>query len=250
VAAYDRPSPYEWRQGLKHDCAKVMELQPDGPKTFVNGLDETVELELEAVYGLLKSSDLKQPVAAIPRKYVLVTQRFLGEDTEYLSEQYPKTFAYLRRHRGRFEQRKSRIYKGKPPFSIFGIGKYAFSPYKVAISGLYKQSNFTLILPEADRPVMLDDTCYFLGFETLSEALITWALLNSDAVRTLLQAIVFTGDKRPYTKQRLMRIGLNVLAVHTSYKNISAQIQSLDERLSGQISETQWEEFVDKIHRI
>jgi hypothetical protein len=181
---------------------------------------------------------------------VLVTQRFLEEDTEYLSEQYPKTFAYLCRHRDRLDQRKSKIYKGKPPFSIFGIGEYAFSPYKVAISGLYKQSNFALILPVAGRPVMLDDTCYFLGFETLPEALMVWALLNSGTVKNLLQSIVFTGDKRPYTKQHLMRIGLDILAVQTSYRDISAHIQSLDERFVGQISETQWEEFVDKIHRI
>ncbi|MEO6038971.1 MAG: hypothetical protein ABIQ93_11200, partial [Saprospiraceae bacterium] len=35
---------WEWRQGIKHDCAKVMELEKSGDK-FINGFGETVALE-------------------------------------------------------------------------------------------------------------------------------------------------------------------------------------------------------------
>jgi len=42
-------------------------------------------------------------------------------------------------------------------------GSLFFKPYKVAISGLYKSSHFSLLLPVDGKPVMLDDTCYLLG---------------------------------------------------------------------------------------
>ncbi|MCK5169474.1 MAG: SAM-dependent methyltransferase, partial [Bacteroidales bacterium] len=77
-----------------------------------------------------------------------------------------------------FSKRKSSIYKGKPLFSIFGIGDYSFKPYKVGISGMYKTTTFSLIKPNVDKPIMLDDTCYFVGFDTLIEAEITRFLLN------------------------------------------------------------------------
>lgn len=246
VADFDSVSSYEWRQGLKHDCAPVMELQR-GDVGFVNGLGERIDIEPDVVYGLLKSSDLQAPVVGTPRKYVLVTQRALGEDTAYLAGQYPRTFAYLSRHCNRFERRKSRIYKGKPLFSIFGIGTYAFAPYKVAISGLYKRANFALILPgEGERPVMLDDTCYFLGFDTFYDAVWVWALLQSDTTRLLLQSIVFAEDKRPYSKQRLMRIGIDRLALTMSYEEILSIIQRLDKQIAGQVSVSQWQAFVEQ----
>ena len=55
-------------------------------------------------------------------------------------------------------------------FSIFGIGDYSFAKYKVTISGMYKRTTFSLVLPENDKPLMLDDTCYFIGFDTIEAA--------------------------------------------------------------------------------
>jgi len=54
-------------------------------------------------------------------------------------------------------------------FSIFDIGNYSFKPYKVAVSGLYKQTKFSLVEPNG-TVLVLDDTCYFIGFDTLREA--------------------------------------------------------------------------------
>ena len=138
---------------------------------YVNGLNEEVKLEDDLVYGLLKSSDLKNTVISQTRKFTIVTQRKVGQETKYIKTQYPKTYRYLIQHQANFDARKSSIYNNKPLFSIFGIGDYSFKPYKVAISGLYKTFHFTLILPQDNKPVMLDDTCYLIGFvETLSPA--------------------------------------------------------------------------------
>ena len=108
--------------------------------------------------------------------------------------------------------RKSSIYRGKCNFSIFGIGDYSFKPYKIAISGLYKTFHFCLIKPQNGKPVMLDDTCYFIGFDTLEQAEYIWNLLNTDIVEKLLKSISFDDAKRMITKDILMRIDLKKVA--------------------------------------
>jgi hypothetical protein len=249
VSDYDESSPYVWRQGVKHDCVKVMELHRVNG-TYVNGFHEHIEIEPDLVYGCLKSSDLKHLVVSKPRKYVIIPQRYIGEDTSYLAVQYPGLYGYLQRHRQMFEQRKSTIYKGKPAFSIFGIGEYAFKPYKVAISGLYKHSTFVLVLPENDKPVMLDDTCYFIGFDEIAEAIIVWAILNGETVQTLMRSLVFTSDKRPYTKQRLMRIGIDRVVRTMKYETLLDHIRSLcgrDEGLINYVTEDDWHSFVKNL---
>lgn len=206
----DGISPFIWRQGMKHDCSKVMELEYDG-NLYCNKLGEHFSLEDNLVYPLLKSSDLKTTIANPTRKMTIVTQKFVGQDTSYIKN-YPRTFEYLNSHIDWFQMRKSIIYKGKCNFSIFGIGDYSFKPYKIAISGLYKTFHFCLVKPQNNKPVMLDDTCYFIGFDTLEQAEYIWNLLNADIVENLLKSISFSDAKRMITKDILMRIDLRKLA--------------------------------------
>ena len=212
----DGVSPFEWRQGVKHDCSKVMELEYDGI-SFINNLGEHFPLEHDLVYPLLKSSDLKSTIANTTRKMTIITQKFVGQDTAYI-EKYPYTFEYLNKHIDLFKKRKSSIYKGKCNFSIFGIGNYTFKPYKIAISGLYKTFHFCLVKPQYDKPVMLDDTCYFIGFDTLEQAEYIWNLLNTEIVEKLLKSISFSDAKRMITKDILMRIDLKKVAQIIDYQ--------------------------------
>jgi len=205
TASFDGTSPAVWRQGIKHDCSKVMELTFDN-RTFHNGFGEPVDIEDDLVFPLFKSSDLKAPIVEKTRKFLLVPQNFIGQKTDYICKDYPKTADYLSRYRNLFEQRKSSIYRDKPPFSIFGIGDYSFKPYKIAISGLYKQTLFSLVPPQNGKPVMLDDTCYLLGFDSSAEAVCVHYLLNHEAIQNLLNSLVFWEGKRVITKEILMRL--------------------------------------------
>lgn len=222
----------EWRQGIKHDCSKVMELEQNG-SGYRNKLNENVDLEEDLVYGLLKSSDLKTIVAVRPKKFTIVTQQRIGQNTDYIAN-YPCTYAYLRNHLDLFRNRKSTIYKGNPDFSIFGIGEYSFKPFKVAVSGLYKTFHFTLVLPDK-KPVMLDDTCYFLGFDDLISAVAIHTLLNSDVVESFLQSITFSDAKRMITKDALMRIDLrrvlDIVNSETIVKQANTTIMSVGEKM-------------------
>ena len=59
---------------------------------------------------------------------------------------------------------------------------------------------------------MLDDTCYFIGFDNLEQAEFVWKLLNTDTVADFLRSISFKDSKRMITKEVLMRIDLRKVA--------------------------------------
>lgn len=237
---------FEWRQGLKHDCSTIMELDKVNGH-YVNALNEETELESDLVYGILKSSDLKNTIVKEPRKYTIVTQRKVGQDTSYIRSKYPKTYQYLLNHQSSFDARKSSIYKDKPSFSIFGIGDYSFKPFKVVISGLYKTFHFTLVLPDNQKPLMLDDTCYMLGFDSLDYAAYTLILLNSQTTKELLQAITFPDAKRTFTKDVLMRIDLYKLSTQLSVDNLKTEIEALNIRYSLNATVDNWNTFIDQL---
>jgi hypothetical protein len=225
----DGECPFEWRQGVKHDCSKIMELNKVNGN-LLNGFKEQVNVENNLLYGILKSSDLKNEEIKSCRKYTIITQRKIGQETKFIEDKYPKTYHYLHSNKRFFDKRKSTIYKGKPPFSIFGVGDYSFAPYKIAISGLYKTTHFTLVHPVNDKPVMLDDTCYFIGFEKLAFAKIAHYLLNNRITQNLLRAIIFPDSKRSITKTVLMRIDLlkifeaiDIASIQESYPKISTE---------------------------
>ena len=199
---FDGKCIFEWRQGIKHDCSSVLELT-----FYTNKLNEEVMIEEDYVYPLIKSSMIKKPITNRFNKYVIVTQSRLKEDTTHIKEDAPRTWEYLESHKAYFERRKSSIYKNCPSYSIFGIGNYAFKKYKVGVSGFYKKPMFSLIY--SDKPVMLDDTCYYVGFDDYDEAYIFMLILNSKIVQDYLLSIAFLDNKRPYTKKVLKRVDLN-----------------------------------------
>jgi hypothetical protein len=209
---------YHWRSGIKHDCAAVMELRRT-PAGFASRAGEAIadapdlqDLEDRWLYPLWKSSDVARGRADDPPHYLLVTQARVGDDTQAIEASAPRTWRYLTHHRARFDRRASAIYRGKPPFAIFGVGDYTFAPWKVAISGLYKKLAFCVVGPHADKPVVFDDTCYFLACASEDEARLIAALLASEPAQAFYQSQVFWDAKRPITTELLRRLDLPRLA--------------------------------------
>jgi hypothetical protein len=201
-----------WRSGIKHDCAKVMELQRHGTH-LCNGLGERVDVEPARVHPLLKSSDLRGEDRPTPHRWLVLPQRRLGEDTAALARTAPRTWRYLLAHAAALDGRRSSIYRSQPRFAVFGLGEYSFAPWKVAISGLYKRAAFTLVGPDAEgRPMQLDDTCYFLGFPDESSAAAACWLLRSEPAQAVVRALTFWDAKRPITKALLDHLDLRMLA--------------------------------------
>lgn len=244
VMNIDGKCPFEWRQGVKHDCSKVMELTHIKDSEFVNGLDKTVHLNIgQFVFPLLKSSDIKSNEISKTRKHVIITQRAVNTDTSVIKNIDENVWDYLIEHNDLLNARRSVIYKKAPKYSIFGIGDYSFAKYKVGISGFYKEPIFAFITSE--HPIMLDDTCYFLSFNNATEAIITTALLNNPICLSFLKSIAFLDSKRPYTKEVLKRIDLLKLSEVTPYSYICNFANSMKGEYS--ITANEYNDFIESI---
>lgn len=189
-----------------------MELEPVSEGQFINRMGQLYDLESTYLYPLLKSSDIGNGRTQNYRKVVLVTQTYVGEQTHLIENIAPKTWRYLLDHYEILNKRKSSIHKNKPFYSIFGIGDYSFKPWKIVISGLYKQLDFQRVSPLGGKPVMLDDTVNFLSFASQSEAEFILQLLTSEPAQDCLDSMIFWDDKRPITIEVLRRLSLQAVA--------------------------------------
>lgn len=201
---------YPWRSGVKHDAASVMEFTKQGGR-LVNGIGEECVLESTYLFPLLKSSDIANG-RLTPARYVLLTQRKPSDDTSAIEEAAPKTWMYLSSHAADLDKRRSIIYEKRPRFSVFGVGDYTFSPWKVAVSGLYKNCRFQVVGQSSGKPIVVDDTCYFISCQSEAEARFACELLNSDICQEFLHSLVFFDAKRPVTIDVLNRIDLKRVA--------------------------------------
>lgn len=203
-----------WRSGIKHDCSKVMELKGN-KEGIINGLGEYVFIENTHVFPMFKSSDIAKGLKRTNR-FMIVPQKFIGEDTGKIQRVAPRLWDYLMSHREKLAKRKSSIYKNKPEFSIFGVGDYSFSRWKVAVSSMYKKIEFRKIGPQDEYPCVFDDTVYFLPAKSEEEADFILALVRSEPFQELLTAMTFEHDKRIVSAEKLNRISLEKIASHLS----------------------------------
>jgi len=221
VEELDGKCQFQWRQGVKHDCSSIMELTKEN-NHFKNGISEIVA-DSRYIYPLIKSSGFKNAIINSFKKYVIITQTKVREDTNIIKDSDTKLWDYLSEHKADFDKRKSSIYKNTPPFSIFGIGDYSFARYKIGISGFYKEPFFSLVYGE--KPAMMDDTCYFIGTEDYFEALILLAVLNNKKTINFIKAIYFEESKRPITKDILQRLDIQKMLELFNYNEIIEYIR-------------------------
>ena len=197
----------KWRSGIKHDCCKVMELQKIEDK-FVNGFGEVFDLENNYIYPLLKGSDIANGRTKTTDRYVLVTQNNIGQSTNNIKQIAPKTWNYLLNYSHHLDNRKSKIYRNKPRFSVFGVGDYSFMPWKIAICGLYKNLGFKLIREINNKPTFFDDTVYFIGFSCRETAELYFNILNNKKILVFYSSLIFWDEKRPIKASILNSLNL------------------------------------------
>ncbi len=202
-----------WRSGIKHDCSAVFEFTREGDR-YKNGLGELCDLEEDFLFPLFKTSDVARGYAKEPR-FVLVTQKSVKENTDSIAINAPKTWAYLEKHGAILDARGSSIYKDRSRFAIFGVGDYSFTPWKLAISGLYKKLHFTPLGPIGRKPVMVDDATYFLPVETEKEAKKLETVFNGMEAKNFFLSHIFWDAKRPVTAALLNRLDIGKLLKET-----------------------------------
>lgn len=242
---FDGRCCFEWRQGVKHDCSKIMELSLYNGM-LQNGLNQNIQIESDLVFPLIKSSMFKYPVINSFSKYVIVTQRKVREETKHLEYDVPKTWKYLNNHSVFFNNRKSSIYRNAPPFSMFGVGDYSYSKFKVGVSGFYKRPLFSVLYSSDEKPVMTDDTSYFICFEQYDMAYAAMLLLNSAEVQTFLTKIAFRDSKRPYTKKVLERLDFAKIINRLTIDDLVQTEHSLE--LNEYITPVKYDSFKELIN--
>ena len=163
----------------------------------------------------------------------MITQHHIGEETYYIKYQYPKVWAYLNKYQDILDNRKSSVYKGKPRFSVFSVGDYTFSKYKIAISSLYKNITFRLISNFDGKPYILDDTCNFISLISQPEADLILTLLSSEIVTDFINSLVFWDSKRVITTEILNMIDLNLVAKKLKKQNSFLDIIQKNPLLKG-----------------
>lgn len=228
----DQGSELKWRSGVKHDASKIMEFVIQGD-TLINGQSEVVDLPFDYLYPMYKSSHISKTIIKPPAKYMLVTQQKIGDETFQIKETSSATWKYLTDHAEILDDRKSSIYKSSPRFSVFGVGEYSFAPWKVVISGLYKNLIFSKIGSYNGKPIVVDDTCYMLGFEKEEQADFVLAMLTSDICQHFIEAIVFRDNKRPITVALLNRISIQAIAIELG---LETRFQKLFESENSQLA--------------
>ena len=109
-------------------------------------------------------------------------------------------------------------------------------PWKIAVSGFYKTLNFMKVGQVDGKPVMMDDTIYFLPCQSEAEADFILELVRSQPFAELLNAMVFDGEKRPITAELLKRISLELAAEQLGradeYAVFTGQTQMVQLRLA------------------
>jgi len=226
-------SSLRWRSGIKHDCSKVMELKFTSGRALENGLGELLDLEPDYLLPMFKTSEIAGGRVDDCHRRMIVTQRCIGEQTASIAERAPKTWHYLQRHRTLFDKRGSSIYRGKPEFSIFGVGDYTFSPWKIAISGMYKNLRFVKIGPFQTQPVVFDDTTNFIPCPSEAAAKMLLTLLDSDEARVFYKSFIFWDAKRPITVDLLGRLSIHSLAEHLGVSDRFLQLFGVDNAKSS-----------------
>lgn len=188
---------------------EVLGKRPDGlliVRNLTEGAKRKVEqvttvLEPDLVYPLLRGRDVKR-WRATPSAYILMVQdpkTRRGIPEEVIQEKYPHTWAYLKRfepilrQRAAFHRYFTRTSQGKvvetgPFYSMFNVGDYTFSPYKVVWREQASSFTVAMIGPKDTKPVLPDHKLMMVPLASYEEAGYLLSILCSSPIRLAVEA--------------------------------------------------------------
>ena len=125
-----------------------------------------------------------------------------GIDESRLSQTWPRCYQYLAAHRTALLQRAAfRRYQARGPYwSMYNVGPYTLSPYKVVWRRMEKAIRAVALGPCRDpllgeKPYVPQETCVFVPCREAEEAFYLAAVLNSAIVGQLAAAQSIVGGK-------------------------------------------------------
>jgi SAM-dependent methyltransferase len=184
--------------GQSPDGLVVVSNLTEGGKREVENVQAAIEPEL--LYPLLRERDVNR-WQATPQATILMVQdpvRRRGYDEDWMTVTYPKTYAYLKHFEESLRQRSGyiRYFLEKGSFySMFDVGDYTFSLFKVAWSRFDKQMSASVITEVNGKPIIPQETVTFIPINDPNEAHFICAVLNSSPFNFCVQSYSMKGGK-------------------------------------------------------
>ena len=181
----------------------VVAKRPDGV-LVVSNLSELAKkkvdnieaaLESDFVYPLLRGENV-QMWKGVSKHYILIPQDSNDPSKAYpeggLKTDYHRTWAYLKRFedvlRERIGFRKYFNPKRDPFYSIYNVGKYTFSPFKVVWREQASVLTCAIVGKKEGKIIIPDHKLMFCAFDNLEEAHYLCACLNSSPSQFIVKS--------------------------------------------------------------
>ena len=152
-------------------------------------------IEKEFVYPFLKPRNIKKWHIDGYLYCLLPQKNIMSNNEREMKLKYPKTFDYFYDFKSDLSKRASRWFKSENIsfYSIFGIGDYSFSSFKVVWSCMGFTPYFVVVSNVDDhmlgkKTIMPDNTIGSISFNNKKEANYVCALLNSTYIKNILES--------------------------------------------------------------
>lgn len=160
-------------------------------------------VEADSLYPLAKGAGDLHPCYFLPESelYTFVPNKGIDKTSltrasaNYTANSNPKTFKFFSAYKTNLQSRstyKTRM-KGAPFFSVYNVGEYSFSPFKVIWAEM--TGDFCAAVVEegrvptiGSRPYIADHKLYFADFDTAEPAYYLCGLLHSEVVKEMIEA--------------------------------------------------------------
>ncbi len=176
-----------------------------GQKKNVKAVRAVIEKDL--IYPLVRGRDVKKWYVRTGGWIIIPHEQTTGKTLpeNIIKIKYSKTYQYLLNFKNELEKRSIHKLWGKnnPFYSLYDIGKYTFSKYKVvwkgisgAITGKATHFSSAVIVPIKDdflgeKPVIVPDTLILIPIKNAEEAFYLTGILNSSLIGLLVASYTY-----------------------------------------------------------
>lgn len=248
------PSDYTAHAGVYSGGAngvfwlEVLARRPDGllvVRNITEGVKRQVEpvttvIEPDLVYPLLRGRDV-QRWRAVPSAHILMVQdpqTRRGIDEETMQVKYPHTWAYLKRFEPVLRQRaafkryftrraRGQIVETGPFYSMFNVGEYTFSPYKVCWRYIASEFMGSVLEPIGEKIPLMNEKLMIVGLDSLESAHYLCALLMSAPARLLVQCFMVETQIAPQVITNIRIFKYDGSEIHEELSAFSKKVHFL-----------------------
>jgi SAM-dependent methyltransferase len=193
----------------------VVKNLTEGAKIKVRNVSGVLERTL--LYPLLRGRDV-QRWSASPSATILMVQdpeKRQGIDEKELQRKYPNTHHYLKsfeeilRSRAAFKRYftrkvgRGRIQEVAPFYSMFDVGEYSVSPWKVVWRYIATDFIVAVVGTQEDKPILPNEKLMMVACASKNEAHYLCGILNSSPIRLAVRSFFVETQIAPHVLSQL-----------------------------------------------